>query len=120
MLHLVPESRVETAPAPYAEAVARLASIRHALRLVDPFGGGPASDPEDDARIGAAWEEAEPAQRRRFDTRSELAVASAAAGLEAMVGEHAAGRKPHAAASKALADQIRAELEDLTKLMGGR
>ena len=100
--------------------MARLASIRHALRLVEPFGGGPASDIEDDQRVGEDWEVAGEAQRRRFDARSERAITAAAAGLEAMIGEHAAGREPHAAASKALADQIRAELEDLTRMMGGR
>ena len=66
MLHLVPTAQTEDTPKaaaqPYAEALARLASIRHALRMVDPFGGGPASDADhdrgDDHRIAAAWSDA--------------------------------------------------------------
>ena len=55
---------------PYAEAVSRLASIRHALRLVEPFGAGPASDLADDEadrrRLGPSGE----AKQRQFDRRS--------------------------------------------------
>src|SRR4051812_20501312 len=55
MLHLLPESTPERQPLAYAEAVSRLASIRHALRLVEPFAGGPASDPSDDEAIASGW-----------------------------------------------------------------
>src|SRR5438309_1118042 len=58
MLHLHPEATPDARPEAYAEAVSRLASVRHALRLVDPFAGGPASDIDDDAPLAAAWDEA--------------------------------------------------------------
>jgi hypothetical protein len=38
MLHLVPVQQADESPELYSEALARLASIRHALRLVDPHG----------------------------------------------------------------------------------
>lgn len=116
MLHFVPESPPHESPEPYAEALARLAGIRHALRLVDPFGGGPASDPSDD-ELGAALGEATPATRRRFDRGTSGTVSAAAAGLEALLAERNAGRTPHEAASRELTEEIRRGLEDVSRLM---
>jgi len=45
MLHLVPEFAPDFEPKTYPEPIARLASLRNALRVVDEFGGGPASGP---------------------------------------------------------------------------
>ena len=115
MLHLLAVADAPQAPAPYAEAVARLAGIRHALRLVDPFGGGPASDLDDD--VASAWEEATDARRRCFDNRSERVIAGTAAGLEALLSARAAGREPNRAASARLAEEIRAGLDDVSRLM---
>ena len=120
MLHFAPEQPLDSAPQPYAEALARLASIRHTLRLVDPFGGGPASDPSADEEIGIVWESASESKRRRFDARSERVVASTAAGLEALLAEQAEGRDPNPAAAKKIAEDIRAGLEDVSRLMFGR
>ena len=117
MLHFVPVPQVDDVPQPYAEAVARLASIRHALRLVDPFGGGPASDPSNDDRIAASWGDASKAQSRRFDDRTACTAGAAAAGLDALLSERAAGRKPNEAASRQLAEEIRRGLEDVSRLM---
>src|SRR5688572_4762745 len=100
MLHLAPEQPLDSTPQPYAEAVARLAGIRHTLRLVDPFGGGPASDPSEDERIGEAWESASESKRRCFDARSERVIAGTAAALEALLAEQAEGREPNPAASR--------------------
>ena len=116
MLHLVPESADPLAGEPYAEAVSRLASIRHALRLVDPY-AGPAPDADDDAAIAAIWPTASAAKRNRFDTRSARAAAGAAAGIEALLAVQAKGRQPHEAASAALVEEIRRELENVSKLM---
>jgi hypothetical protein len=113
MLSLVPESAREPTPQPYAEAVARLASIRHALRLVDPFGGGPAGDADDDA-VAAAWEEAGDAKRRWFDRRSGQLVSATADGLETML---AARSTPHEDASRALVEEIRRELADVARVI---
>ena len=118
MLHFVPDSRIEPAGAPYAEAVARLASIRQALRIVEPFGAGPAND-LDEAEIAAAWPTAGAAKQRCFDARSGRTVAAAAAGLEAVVEVRELGVEPNDAALQALADEIRSGLEDLAHLMNG-
>jgi len=68
MLTLLPDSAPRPRPEPYAEAVARLATVRHALRLVDPFGSGPAPDMDDEA-IADAWNRADEQKRRWFDAR---------------------------------------------------
>jgi hypothetical protein len=117
MLHLVPVPYIDETPQPYAEALARLAGIRHALRLVDPFGGGPASDPEDDDQMAASWSHASKSRNRCFDARTSRTANAAAAGLEAMIAERAAGREPNAAASHAITEEIRLGLEDVSRLM---
>ena len=119
MLHFVPVPQVDDSPQPYAEALARLAGIRHALRLVDPFGGGPASDPEDDEQVAEAWSNASKAKARCFDHRTACTASGAAAGLDALLAERAAGREPNAAASQQIAEQIRLGLEDVSRLMRG-
>ena len=120
MLHFAPRQPLDSAPQPYAEALARLASIRHTLRLVDPFGGGPASDPSADEQIGMAWDSASESKRRCFDARSERVVAGTAAGLEALLAEQADGREPNPAAAHKIAEEIRTGLEDVSRLMFGR
>ena len=117
MLTFVPVAQAGESPEPYAEALARLASIRHALRLVDPFGGGPASDPSADDRIAAAWSGVSRAQARCFESRTERTAGAASAGLEALLGERSAGRGPNEAASRELAEEIRRGLEDVSRLM---
>ena len=117
MLHLVPEFAPQARPEPYAEAVARLASIRHALRLVDPHGGGPAPDVDQDQAIAAAWDEAGEIGQRRFDAHSGRTVAATAAGVEALVNEHKRGRTPNAEASRELAEQIRRELAEVARVV---
>ena len=91
MLHLLRQHSPEETPAAYAEAVSRLASVRHAMRLVEPFGAGPASD-VDDEHVASAWD-------------------------EALLIERQDGREPHAAASQALADEIRRELRDVAGIV---
>lgn len=112
MLHILPESARE--PGPYAEAVERLASIRHALRLVDPHGGGPASDELD---VATAWDHADEAKRRTFDARSAKMVSAAAAGLEALVAVHRQGAEANAEASRQMVEQIRRELAAVSRLI---
>lgn len=120
MLHLLAQPTVEETPLAYAEAVSRLASVRHALRLVEPFGGGPASDYSDDDAIAAAWEAAGEARRQCFDRRSARLMGSAAAGIEALLIEHQEGREPSAAASQALLDEIRRELKEVAGVVLAR
>jgi hypothetical protein len=129
MLHLLPipetdqDTTAEARPTtvqPYAEALARLASIRHALRMVDPFGGGPASDDDecdDNGPIAEAWTTASKAQSRLFDSRTGRTASAAAAALDALLAEQGAGRGPNSAAGKQIADEIRLGLEDVSRLM---
>jgi len=113
-LHLAPENSPQPRPEPYAEAVARLATVRHALRLVDPYGGGPAPDIEDEA-IASAFDDADEARRTSFDARSSKLVGATAAGVEALLDEKQKGREPHEEANRFLVDQIRRELADVAK-----
>ena len=114
MQRLSPESRIDSRPLAYAEAVSRLAGVRNALRLVDD---GFADGPQDDAAIAVAWDQASEARRRLFDRRSGKLVGAAAAGAEALMAEQQEGREPHEAAAQALVDQIRRELQDLARIV---
>ena len=116
-MHLVPDFGPQSRPEPYAEAVSRLASIRHALRLVDPHGGGPASDWNQDEAIATAWDDAGEARQRSFDARSGKIVSATAAGVEALLVERQVGRTPNAEASRELVDQIRRELAEVARVV---
>lgn len=114
MLHL-PVQEPET-PAAYGEAVSRLASVRHALRLVDSgFAGGPEDDL--DIEIAAAWPVSGEARQRHFNRRSERLVGTAAAGIEALLGQRHQGREPHLEANRTLIEQIRGELSDVARII---
>ena len=115
MLNLVPQPDPQPRPEPYAEAIARLATVRHALRLVDPYGGGPASDIEEDQVISAAWDQAGESKRKWFDSRSARLVGATAAGVEALLAEKQQGREPNEEANRLLVEQIRRELADVAK-----
>ena len=121
MIHFLPESPATDAPAPYAEAVARLASIRQALRLVEQFEGepkGPAIDTGDgDERIAAAWPTAKAATRRCFTARSERTAGAAAAGLEVLLSQRVDGGDPSPASVEQLAEAIRGGIDDLERLL---
>ena len=117
MLHLFPDAASDSRPKAYEEAVSRLASVRQALRLVDPFGGGPASDLDEDANIAAAWHDAGDAKRKLFGNRSPQLVGATAAGVVALLDERPRGREPHEEASKALVDQIRREMAAVSRII---
>ena len=117
MLHLVAQPVSDDTPLAYAEAVSRLASVRHALRLVEPFAGGPASDLADDESVAAAWDSASENMQQLFDRRSEQMVGAAAAAIEALLVERQEGREPHAAASQALLNEIRRELREVAGIV---
>jgi hypothetical protein len=116
MLSLIPQHEPEARPQVYAEAVSRLASVRHALRLVDGgFGAGP--DGDLDGAVDAAWPDVSEAKQHWFDRRSERLVAAAAAGIEALLGERNRGREPHHEASRALTEEIRRELHEVAGIV---
>lgn len=116
MLHLVPQHEPEARPKAFPEAVSRLASIRQALRLVS---GGFSAGPEDDLddAIATAWPQAGEARQRWFDRRSARLVGSAAAGIEALLGQRHDGREPHQAANETLVADIRRELQDVAGII---
>ena len=116
MLHLLPQHEPEAQP-DYAEAVSRLASVRHALRLVDGFAGGPADDLDSDEQLAAAWPQAGEARHRSFDRRSARLVGMAACGIEALLSQRQKNRQPHRAASEALVNEIRRELRDVAGIV---
>ncbi len=115
MFNLVPQHEPEAQPA-YAEAVSRLASVRHALRLVDSgLGDGPQDDL--DERVAAAWPEAGEARHRCFDRRSARLVGMAACGIEALLSQRQKNREPHRAASETLVGEIRRELREVAGIV---
>ena len=116
MLNLLPLPTPESRPEPAPEPVIRLASLRNALRLVDEFGGGPASDFEIDA-AAEDWAQLSEAERRCFDRRSAGLLAVATAGLEVVTSHRALGGDVSPAAMQLLADEIRAGLADIETLI---
>ncbi len=115
MLSLIPQHEPEM-PVAYAEAVSRLASVRHALRLVD---GGLCAGPEPDVdeALAASWERAGVARQRWFDRRSGRLVGTAATAIEALLSQRHEGREPHRAANEALVDEIRRELSEVANII---
>lgn len=113
----LPRSTPKPVPQAHAEVLSRLACVRHALRLVDPYGGGPAPDPETDEAIATAWDAADEAKRRRFDVRSGLLVGATVAGIGALMDERSEGGEPNVEASAALVEQIRRELRDVARVI---
>jgi hypothetical protein len=93
-------------PGPYAEAVARLASIRQTLACVEQFAGGEASDSMAEAKLAAGWPNASPAKQRVFNARSARIAAAAAAGLEMIANSQEAGNQPHPAAIERLKREL--------------
>jgi hypothetical protein len=116
MLHRVADTAPSATPHPNTEVLARLACIRHALRLVEPFGGGPAPDAEDEV-ITAAWDRADVSKRRQFDLKSGQLVGATSAGLEALLNDDDGRNEPNPEAAQALVDQIRRELADVAKII---
>jgi hypothetical protein len=117
MLHLVPEFAPDFEPTLHPEPVSRLASLRTALRVVDEFGGGPASDFEPDHDLSARWESAGEAARRCFDRRSAELVALATDGLETLSARQDEGHQPNPAAVRVIAEELRSGMDSLRRLL---
>jgi len=116
MLSLIPQQPPETGRQPVAEPVTRLASLHNALRVVDQFGGGPASDFDLDA-IAQGWAQASEPQRRCFDRRSAAMLAVATAGLDVVSSHREQGGDVSPAAMQLLADEIRSGLQGIERLI---
>ncbi len=108
MIHFIPESPDEASelPGPYAEAVARLASIRQALACVEQFSGEVPSDSMAEAKLAATWPAASAAKQRVYDARSARVAAAAAAALETLAAQHEAGKEPHPQALERLKREL--------------
>jgi hypothetical protein len=116
MIHFLPVPSEADALPEHGELLARVAGLNRALRLVAPFGSGPASDP-DERFPELAFALAGPGKRRCFDRRSEKHVNAAAAGLEAVVSGRAAGMEPSDASLRRLAGEIEGALTDLAGVL---
>ena len=123
MIHFIPESPEEASelqgmetPGPYAEAVARLASIRQALACVEQFSGDESSDSMAEAKLAAAWPSASPAKQRVYERRSLRSAAAAAAGLETLSSLQQDGKEPHAVALGRLKRELRDGVGDIDLL----
>lgn len=105
---------------PFPEPLARLASLRMSIRLVEPAGSGPAGDgAAEDRALAAAWAKADNDRRERFDRRSGQLVTSASEGMDALMAGYATGSAPNEEASRELADQIRRELKEISGIVLG-
>ena len=128
MIHFIPDSAPEACsavelqddavhvPGPYAEAIARLSSIRQALACVEQFSGDPPSESMAEIKLAAAWPVASPARQRCFDARSARTAAAAAAWLEAIAGQHDSGTPPNPAAVARLKRELGAGVASIDQL----
>ena len=116
MIHFIPESPAREIPAPYAEAVARLASIRQALACVEQLGGKDVSHRDSEARLALGFPGSSPPVQRCFEVRSERVAKVAAAGLEAIARGQDHGNPPHPAALELLERELAAGLSELDQL----
>ncbi len=118
MIHFIPESPADATavPGPYAEAVARLASIRQALACVEQVTGKATSHRDSEARLALGFPGSSPPVQRCFDARSARVANAAVAGLEAIAGQQDAGNPPHPAALAALERELTDGLADIDRL----
>jgi hypothetical protein len=73
--------------------------------------------PDGDEAFGVAWQQAPAARRRCCDTRSGRVIAGTAAGLEALLAAGQSGFEPNPSASRKLAEEIRAGLEEISAVL---
>lgn len=115
MIHFLPDEFAADAATPYTEAVARLASIKTALTVAQQVAGGESAGPSG-TPVPAAWPTASAARLRCFETRSVESAQAAAAGLEMIAAQRAAGTDPHPQSVSRFADVLRADIADLERL----
>ncbi|MEQ7873461.1 hypothetical protein ABDK56_05585 [Sphingomonas sp. ASV193] len=130
MIHFIPDSPDQVTPladeaaatggpslaGPYAEAVARLASIRQALACVERAAGDPPSDRDSEARLAVMWPSVGAARKRAFEARSARTASAAADGLEALAANAATGQPLNPAALRRLRAELGRGLDDLDLL----
>jgi hypothetical protein len=111
MIHFLPDAFDSATP--YHEAVGRLASIRTALNLAERAAGLETSAVP---TMPNAWPHVSAARQRCFDSRSVEVAQGAAAGLEMLAAQQAAGMEAHPKSVERLALKLRTELAGLDKL----
>lgn len=120
MIHFIPESPAATdadpQDTPYAQAVARLASIQRALSCVSAMNGQPAGHRDSEARLALGFLGAPESAQRAFDQRSARVAGAAGAGLAAVAGQVSLGRTPNPAALAKLTAEIEAGMDGLDLL----
>ena len=116
MIHFIPDSQATEIPAPYAEAVARLASIRQALACVEQVAGKHVSHRDSEARLALGFPGATPPVQRCFDERSARVASAAAAGLEAIASQQDRGTKANPAAIERLEYELATGIESIDQL----
>ena len=114
MIHFLPDTESAHELCPYDEAVARLAGIRTALTIAEQAVGVKCERVA--GGIPADWSGKSAAKQRRADQRSVESAQAAAAGLEMLAEQRAAGLTPHPKSLARLADTLRAELQELDRL----
>jgi len=114
MIHFLPDTAHAEELRPYDEAITRLASIRTALTIVE-LAAGVTSEGVAPV-VPTAWAQKSAAKRRRADQRSVESAQAAAAGLEILAEQRAAGLEPHPKSLARLADTLRSELLELDRL----
>jgi len=114
MIHFLPETESAHELRPYDDAVARLAGIRTALTIAEQAAG--VTSERVVPVVPTAWSQKSAAKRRRADQRSIESAQAAAAGLEMLAEQRAAGLDPHPKSLARLADTLRAELHELDRL----
>lgn len=116
MIHFIPESSATEVAAPYAEAVARLASIRQALACVEQVAGKHVSHRDSEARLALGFPGASMPAKRCFDERSARAAGAAAAGLEAIAIQQEMGIEANPAAIEQLERELASGLDAIDEL----
>ena len=116
MIHFIPDSDATELPAPYAEAVARLASIRQALACVEQVSGKQVTHRDSEARLALGFPGATPPVKRCFDARSARVASAAAAGLEAIASQQDRGAKANPAAIERLEHELATGIESIDQL----
>ncbi len=116
MIHFIPESPATELPAPYAEAVMRLASIRQALACIEQVAGKPVSQRDSEARLALGFPGANSPTQRCFNARSARVAGAAAAGLEAITRQQDRGVEPNPAAIERLERELTSGIESIDQL----
>ena len=120
MIHFIPESpapaEADAQDTPYAQAVARLASIQRALTCVSAMNGEATPYRDSEARLALGFPGSPPSTQRAFDLRSAKVAGGAAAGIAAVAALAASGREPNPAALARLTAEIEADMNGLDLL----